>query len=251
MDSFDVSTEDFLANGFYQFYTEFHEDLFDVFQQEEYLFESSIETTRSEFVDPKPSPGEVHPANDIDLEVNVENFILEYSCLHFSEIWDKDFKLPERTFLCDDSCDAFLRQNTSKWEPPGPAESTDSNSPPQEELSTSYICPFETCRKVYAKPVHLKAHLRRHVGEKPYQCKWTGCKWRFSRSDELARHFRSHSGVRPYKCDFCPKCFSRSDHLAKHRKVHERKFAAGKTKGVWVNLPRGRPGRKPKNAIKE
>ncbi|XP_058453412.1 specificity protein transcription factor 3-like [Malaya genurostris] len=246
MDGFEDSTEDFLANGFYQFYTEFHEDLFDEFQRDGDLFENTVEESSSDFNDSKSA---IVPANNIDLELNVENFILEYSCINFSEIWDKDFRLPERTFLCDDSCDAFLRENeTNNYA----GEQKAQDSPPEQEpLSTSYVCPFESCRKVYAKPVHLKAHLRRHVGEKPYQCKWSGCKWRFSRSDELARHFRSHSGVRPYKCDFCPKCFSRSDHLAKHRKVHERKFAAGKSKGVWINLPRGRPGRKPKNAVKE
>ncbi|XP_055541613.1 early growth response protein 1-B-like [Wyeomyia smithii] len=243
MDSFDVSTEDFLANGFYQFYTEFHEDLFDVLQHDEQMFEGS--PAPSEFIDTKPNQD--LPASDVNLEANVENFILEYSCIDFSEIWEKDFKFPEKTFLCDDSCDALLRHNTNQSIP-----TDDSNLPADgnDDPPSSFVCPFETCRKVYAKPVHLKAHLRRHLGDKPYHCKWTGCKWRFSRSDELARHFRSHSGVRPYKCDFCPKCFSRSDHLAKHRKVHERKFAAGKCKGVWVSLPRGKPGRKPKASDK-
>ncbi|XP_055643504.1 Krueppel-like factor 9 [Toxorhynchites rutilus septentrionalis] len=239
MDDFDVSTEDFLANGFHQFYTEFHQDLFDVFQQEDNLLESVVSKC-----DESPRS----PSVDLDLEANVENFILEYSCTNFNQIWESDFRLPERTFLCDDSCDAFLRKSDIHSNV-APAEGT--NKPCSDEQPTSFICPVDTCRKVYAKSVHLKAHLRRHVGDKPYQCKWVGCKWRFSRSDELARHFRSHSGVRPYKCDFCPKSFSRSDHLAKHRKVHERKFAAGKSKGVWVSLPRGKPGRKPKNAVKE
>lgn len=241
MDNFDVTTEDFLANGFYQFYTEFNEDSFDVFQPEDHrLFEESLAIEpSSEVVEPASSD---RPVKDVDLEVNVENFILEYSCVEFSQIWESDFRLPERTFLCDESCARFCN--------PQPAEPAEliKPEPPTEEQPQSFVCPFDTCRKVYAKPVHLKAHLRRHIGDKPYHCKWPSCKWRFSRSDELARHFRSHSGVRPYGCDFCPKSFSRSDHLAKHRKVHERKFAAGKCKGVWVNLPRGRPGRKPKNA---
>lgn len=234
MDSFDASTEDFLANGFYQFYTEFHEDLFDVFQPGD-------ELVVNEVVESKIAANDADTIGE-DLEAHVENFILEYSCVNFSQIWENDYRLPERTFLCDDSCDAFLRKSE-----PNPV-STSEQGTPEDQSAQSFICPFETCRKVYAKPVHLKAHLRRHVGDKPYHCKWSGCKWRFSRSDELARHFRSHSGIRPYKCDFCPKCFSRSDHLAKHRKVHERKIAAGKSKAVWINLPRGKPGRKPKSA---
>uniref|UniRef100_A0A8W7PKG9 C2H2-type domain-containing protein n=2 Tax=gambiae species complex TaxID=44542 RepID=A0A8W7PKG9_ANOCL len=288
--SFAQSSDDFLANGFYHLYTELQDDR-DIAlalaeltcppTQTSELEEDAVHpcpatidlpSLNSLELLPTPNGGEV---DGLELELNVEDFILEYNCVNFSQLWENELRLPENTYLCDDSCEAFIRQSDPHEDKVAPATgeitqsevvsltlpaavSSSVQQPCEAEPDSTgtFVCPFESCRKVYAKPVHLKAHLRRHVGDKPYHCKWPGCQWRFSRSDELSRHFRSHSGVKPYRCEYCPKCFSRSDHLAKHRKVHERKMSvgtAGKLKsgvGAFVGVApaRGRPGRKPKQA---
>lgn len=60
---------------------------------------------------------------------------------------------------------------------------------PQKDQDGKFPCPH--CNKTYLHAKHLKRHLLRHTGDRPYMCHL--CKDTFSRSDILKRHFQKCS----------------------------------------------------------
>ncbi|KAH0543452.1 hypothetical protein FGG08_002217 [Glutinoglossum americanum] len=60
---------------------------------------------------------------------------------------------------------------------------------PAKDADGKFPCPH--CNKSYLHAKHLKRHLLRHTGDRPYMC--VLCKDTFSRSDILKRHFQKCS----------------------------------------------------------
>ena len=55
-----------------------------------------------------------------------------------------------------------------------------------------HACTYPGCGQSYQKASHLKNHVRRHTGEKPYSCTWNDCDWRYvcvhAWSDDIRIH---------------------------------------------------------------
>ncbi|KAK3626474.1 hypothetical protein LTR22_023168 [Elasticomyces elasticus] len=73
--------------------------------------------------------------------------------------------------------------------PSAPGTTNPRSMIPQKDADGKHLCPH--CNKTYLHAKHLKRHLLRHTGDRPYMCHL--CKDTFSRSDTLKRHFQKCS----------------------------------------------------------
>lgn len=106
--------------------------------------------------------------------------------------------LPDQTLMCTDSCTEFLKEsseilrvNSLKFHQKNESNVEEVKKGDVEE-KVFFNCSFGDCKKTYSKPAHLRAHLRRHLGLKPYLCNFLNCSWKFSRSDELGKTISSN-----------------------------------------------------------
>ncbi|PHH59334.1 hypothetical protein CDD81_3362 [Ophiocordyceps australis] len=94
---------------------------------------------------------------------------------------------------------------------------------PVKDADGKFPCPH--CTKTYLHAKHLKRHLLRHTGDRPYMC--VLCRDTFSRSDILKRHFQ--------KCSIRRGNPTGASHLS-HPQAHVKKNAqAQKAAGMGGN----------------
>ena len=70
------------------------------------------------------------------------------------------------------------------------------------------------CRKKFSLNGHLKQHMQRHEGVKPYVC--DECPKRFCTANELKMHQPVHSDYREFSCFFCDARFKRKRDVNRH-----------------------------------
>ncbi|KAM3959851.1 uncharacterized protein ACR2FA_006135 [Aphomia sociella] len=76
----------------------------------------------------------------------------------------------------------------------------------------------ETCGSSFTSNASLQAHIRRHLGIKPFVC--SVCGYACVLNMELRRHMMRHTGQRPYKCRVCDRRFGDFGSRQKHERLH-------------------------------
>uniref|UniRef100_A0AC34QM14 C2H2-type domain-containing protein n=1 Tax=Panagrolaimus sp. JU765 TaxID=591449 RepID=A0AC34QM14_9BILA len=83
-------------------------------------------------------------------------------------------------------------------------------------MNKIYACKF--CGKQSSKRNVLRAHVRTHTGERPFECIF--CQRRFTDSSTLRRHKTVHTGEMRAACPICGRIISRKDNVKAHMRNH-------------------------------
>uniref|UniRef100_A0AAY5F5N7 Zinc finger protein 865 n=1 Tax=Electrophorus electricus TaxID=8005 RepID=A0AAY5F5N7_ELEEL len=87
--------------------------------------------------------------------------------------------------------------------------------------------PCPTCGQVFKRRCHMRAHMLRHSGHKPYCC--DVCHKTFAYKSNLGRHRHTHTPRRAHVCQQCGQSFTQSGTLKKHQLLHEHVLKKNKT----------------------
>lgn len=160
---------------------------------------------------PPPPPPTSSSSSSLMSMTELDQFLIFDSDDTFMTVKTFD-TLPSKTLMCTDECTEFLKESSEilrvnslkiqKQDESLMVAAAAANKAMMEEEEVEaaavtgeikneekviYTCNFGDCRKTYSKPAHLRAHLRRHLGLKPFSCNFPSCSWKFSRSDELGK----------------------------------------------------------------
>ncbi|GBP27702.1 Myoneurin [Eumeta japonica] len=121
----------------------------------------------------------------------------------------------------DDGEDVLLKETILAYSEPIPDHIL--NPKPKEKkkypkkkyvYDKTHIC--ETCGAAFSSNASLQAHIRRHLGIKPFVC--SICGYACVLNMELRRHMLRHTGVRPYQCRVCDRRFGDFGTRQKHER---------------------------------
>ncbi|KAJ8709758.1 hypothetical protein PYW08_009762 [Mythimna loreyi] len=121
----------------------------------------------------------------------------------------------------EDGEDVLLKETIMAFSEPIPEHIL--NPKPKKKYTTkkkkytyekTHTC--ETCGASFTSNASLQAHIRRHLGIKPFVC--SVCGYACVLNMELRRHMMRHTGVRPYKCRVCDRRFGDFGSRQKHER---------------------------------
>ncbi|XP_041985303.1 zinc finger protein 19-like isoform X2 [Aricia agestis] len=130
-------------------------------------------------------------------------------------------EVPDKT-KDDDGEDVLLKETILAFSEPIPDHILNpkpkKKSQPRKKYVYDKIHVCETCGASFTSNASLQAHIRRHLGIKPFVC--SVCGYACVLKMELRRHMMRHTGVRPYKCRICDRRFGDFGSRQKHERLH-------------------------------